>query len=257
MRYTLFPGGKRLRPILTLAAAEAVGGEGKAALPVACAIELIHTYSLIHDDLPPVDDDDYRRGKPSNHKAFGEAMAIFAGDALLTLAFQVMTDIRLMPRTDPLLMLQVAGDIARAVGVDGMIGGQALDVLSQNREIEPAELDYIHLNKTASLIRVSACAGAILSGGSEDQVKRISDYGGKIGLAFQIADDLLDAPLNGDEGTSGNFIERASYPAVHGAEKSRRKAVQLVKEALSDIAPLGQPAEPLRRLAWYSVIRSH
>lgn len=256
MRYTLFPGGKRFRPILALASAEAVGGRSERAMPVACAIELIHTYSLIHDDLPAVDDDDLRRGKPANHKVFGEAMAIFAGDALLTHAFMIMTDVNRITSADAALMLRVAGDIARAVSVEGMIGGQAADVIYQGREVDSALLDYIHSNKTAALIRVSARAGAVMGGGSEDQIEAISRYGGNLGMAFQIVDDLLDVPPSGghDEG-SDQKLGKATYPAIHGVDKSRQKVEQLIKEALARLSSFGPAADPLRCLARFMATR--
>lgn len=257
MRYTLSPGGKRFRPILTLASAEAVGGRSERALPVACAIELIHTYSLIHDDLPAVDNDDFRRGKPSNHKVFGEAMAIFAGDALLTHAFLIMTDARRIPRVDAALMLRVAGDIARAVSVEGMIGGQAADVIYQGKEIEPALLDYIHSNKTAALIRVSARAGAIIGGGSEDQIEAISQYGSDVGLAFQIVDDLLDFSPSGEHEGSDQRLGKATYPAIHGVDKSRHKVEQLIKEGLARLSSFGPAADPLRCLARFLAVRDN
>lgn len=257
MRYTLFSGGKRLRPILTLASAEAVGGRGEQALPAACAIELIHTYSLIHDDLPSVDNDDYRRGKLSNHKMFGEAMAIFAGDALLTHAFMVMTDARRWPEADPALVLRVAGEISRAVGVEGMVGGQTVDIISQGREVKPSLLDYIHSNKTAALIRISAKAGAILGGGSEEEVRAISDYGGNTGLAFQIVDDLLDVSQSGEAEGGDQQLGKATYPAVHGVEKSRQRTVQLIEEALAELSGFGPSADPLRRIACFVAFRNH
>jgi len=257
MRYTLFSGGKRLRPILTIASAEAVGGDSGGALPAACAIELIHTYSLIHDDLPAVDDDDFRRGKPSSHKVFGEAMAIFAGDALLTHAFVVAADASRTPRTDPALLLEVSGELARAVGVEGMIGGQSADIAYQGKNIEPALLNYIHTNKTAALIRVSCRAGAILGGGAEEQIAAISDYGSKIGLAFQIVDDLLDESRPERPESSDFRLRKATYPVVHGAEKSRQEVKKLIEDALAHLSCFDSKADSLRMLASFIGLRNH
>jgi len=257
MRYTLFSGGKRLRPILTLASAEAVGGDADRALPAACAIELIHTYSLIHDDLPAVDDDDFRRGKPSSHKVFGEAMAIFAGDALLTHAFAVTADASRTSGTDPALLLKVSGDLARAVGVEGMIGGQSADIAYQGKNIEPALLNYIHIHKTAALIRVSCSTGAILGGGAGKQIDAISDYGGKIGLAFQIVDDLLDEANSEQPESSDSRLGKATYPSVYGSEKSRQEVKKLIEEALAHLSCFDSKADALRMLACFIGLRTH
>ncbi|MBW1887825.1 MAG: polyprenyl synthetase family protein, partial [Deltaproteobacteria bacterium] len=187
MNYSLFAGGKRLRPILCMAGAEAVGGDEKEVIPVACALELIHTYSLIHDDLPVMDNDDMRRGKPTSHKVFGEAIALLAGDGLLTEAFHLMTETVLKERLDPRTLLNVIGMIATSAGYDGMVGGQMVDIQMAGKEVDPDIVEFIHRRKTGALITASVRAGATLGGGDENQVKAITSYGKNIGLAFQIS----------------------------------------------------------------------
>ena len=252
MSYSLHAGGKRLRPILCLASADAVGGDRAMAMPAACAIELIHTYSLIHDDLPAMDDDDYRRGRPTSHKVFGEAIAILAGDALLTLAFGLIA--AGAGRTaDPMLTARVVGEVAEAAGTRGMVGGQVVDIESEGLQVSPERLDYIHLHKTAALIRVSLQAGALIAGAAPAQLAAVGACGEALGLAFQIVDDILDVEGSTEElgKTAGKDAQqqKATYPAFHGLEASRAKARALIDQAKEALAPLGERAEPIRALA--------
>ncbi|MBN1381106.1 MAG: polyprenyl synthetase family protein [Deltaproteobacteria bacterium] len=260
VRYSLFAGGKRIRPVLCLAAAETVGGDIKTTLPVACALEMIHTYSLIHDDLPAMDNDDVRRGKPTNHKVFGEAVAILAGDALLTEAFHLMARTDLMPEIDPAKLLVVVRDIAQAAGYDGMVGGQTVDILSEGRQGDPDTLNYIHYHKTAALIAVSLKSGALLAGANTVEVNALEAYGHHIGLAFQIADDLLNVEGNKEllGKNTGSDRERGklAYPALVGVEVSRQKAFELTQAAIEDVALFEERALPLRWIAEYVVERS-
>jgi len=259
MRYSLFAGGKRLRPILCMAGAEAVGGEAKDVLPVACAIELIHTYSLIHDDLPVMDDDDMRRGKPTSHKVFGEAVAVLAGDGLLTKAFHVMTGADFVNRVRPDALLAVIARIAQAAGYEGMVGGQVVDIQSEGKAVDPSIVEYIHTRKTAALISASVVSGAILVGAVEDQVKALASYGQNIGLAFQVSDDILD--IEGDSRELGKNVgsdtrqEKVTYPAVHGLKRSKDIEKELVQQAIESLAPFDRRAEPLRQIAKYIIAR--
>jgi len=258
MRYSVFAGGKRLRPILCLAACEAVGGNAEEVLPVACALELIHTYSLIHDDLPAMDNDDLRRGKPTNHIVFGEALAILAGDALLTYAFEILSGLGLKAKEKEKIF-QVAFEIAKAAGAQGMIGGQVVDMLSENRRITEETLFYIHNHKTGALIKGAIKAGAILGGGSSGQIESLMHYGDNLGLAFQITDDLLD--VLGDEEKVGKPIgsddknQKATFPGIFGIEKSQNMALEAVKKAEQALNSFGKEAEPLRLLARYLLTR--
>jgi geranylgeranyl diphosphate synthase type II len=259
MRYSLFAGGKRLRPILCIAASEAVGGEAAQAMPVACALELIHTYSLIHDDLPAMDDDDLRRGRPSNHKVFGDAVAILAGDGLLTYAFQLMASAERAERIESGLMLQVIGRIAVAAGYEGMVGGQAVDIQSEGKRVELSTVEFIHTHKTADLIAASLAAGALLGGGDKVQVAALTTYGQKIGLAFQISDDVLD--IEGDTASlgkpSGSDLQKGkvTYPAVVGMETSKDRQRELVDSAVSSLKEFDKRADPLRLIARYIIER--
>ena len=252
MRYSVLAPGKRLRPTLVIAGAEAVGGTGKTVLDAACALELIHAYSLIHDDLPAMDDDDYRRGRLTNHKVFGEAIAILAGDALLTLAFRLVAD-NAARMSDPRMIARVVADVADAAGTDGMVGGQVIDIESEGKDVGPDTLEYIHRHKTAALIRVSLTAGATLAGGRAEQVDTIRDAGESLGLAFQIVDDILDVEGSlaelGKTAGSDERKKKATYPAYHGLEASRHKARMLIDETKRRLEPLGTPAEPIRALA--------
>jgi len=251
MRYSVLAPGKRLRPILVIAGAEAVGGHAEAVLDTACALELIHAYSLIHDDLPAMDDDDYRRGRLTNHKVFGEAMAILAGDALLTLAFRLVAENA--ARVAPGAVGMVVAEVADAAGTDGMVGGQVVDIESEGKVISAEQLDYIHLRKTAALIRASLRVGALLVGGSAAQVEAISRAGQSLGLAFQIVDDILDVEGNlaelGKSAGSDERKQKATYPALHGLPTSKRRARELIDETKRMLEPLGAPADPIRTLA--------
>jgi geranylgeranyl diphosphate synthase type II len=252
MRYSVLAPGKRLRPTLVIAGAEAVGGVAESVLDTACALELIHAYSLIHDDLPAMDDDDYRRGRLTNHKVFGEAMAILAGDALLTLAFRLVAD-NAARLSEPRTIARVVADVADAAGTDGMVGGQVIDIESEGKDVGPDTLEYIHRHKTAALIRVSLTAGAMLAAGRTEQVAAIGRAGEALGLAFQIVDDILDVEGSLAElgKTAGSDVrkKKATYPAYHGLEASKQKARALITETKSHLEPLGPAAEPIRALA--------
>ncbi len=259
MRYSLSAGGKRVRPILMMAACEAVGGDFNPIMPAACAMECVHTYSLIHDDLPAMDDDDLRRGKPTCHKVFGEAVAILAGDALLTYAFELMTHPEMLTQLDGGLVNRAIHVFARAAGVSGMVGGQTADVLFEGKPIDAQTLDYIHRHKTGALIRASVEMGALLGGGGPQQVERLSRYGTALGLAFQVVDDLLD--VVGDEEKLGKPVgsdernRKATYPALFGLEETRKRAEELKNEALENLSGFGPEADPLRAIAIYVVER--
>ena len=258
-RYSLFAGGKRLRPILCLAATDLLGGSHEHTLPVACALEMIHTYSLIHDDLPAMDNDDFRRGRPTNHKVFGEAMAILAGDALLTEAFSLVTGAAMTGETQAARVIRVIAVIARASGYKGMIGGQVIDLESETREVDLATVEYMHIHKTGALISASLEAGAILSGGNERQIDALTRYGHHLGLVFQITDDLLDvegdAQLMGKTPGSDAARNKKTYPALLGIPQSREAALNHVQEAVAALAVFDGKAEPLRAIARYLPIR--
>lgn len=258
MNYSLKAGGKRLRPILTLESCKAVGGMEEDAIPFAVAVEMIHTYSLIHDDLPALDNDDLRRGKPTNHKIFGDAMATLAGDALLNYAFEVMLSSSI-DKDNPNKYLKAINEIATHAGIYGMIGGQVVDIESENKVIEKEKLDFIHLNKTAAMIVGCMRAGAIIGGASEDELQRITKYGKNIGLSFQIVDDILD--ITGDEKTLGKPIgsdienHKSTYPSLLGLEKSREIAKELISDGKTSIEGLPSEVEFLHQLADYIVSR--
>lgn len=260
MRYSVFAGGKRVRPILMLAACEAVGGEIAQAMPAACAMEMIHTYSLIHDDLPAMDDDDFRRGNPTNHKVFGEAIAILAGDALLTQAFILLSAPELLGSVSPERLLAATREIATCAGSFGMVGGQVVDMESEGKtDIDLPTVQYIHTHKTGALIKASVKAGAILGGADASQLAAITRYGEAAGLAFQIADDILDIEGTteeiGKDAGSDQARGKATYPAVVGLADAKRRAVELMEIALAALDPLGAKAEPLREIARYIVSR--
>lgn len=250
MRYSLFAGGKRLRPALALGACEIVSGDDKAALPAACALEMIHTYSLIHDDLPAMDDDALRRGKPTNHVVYGEAMAILAGDGLLTMAFDVAA---MSGRSD------VVAEIAWGAGVAGMVGGQVLDMDSEEKDLTVNELQRIHHAKTGALIRAAVRSGGMLGGADPEQLDALTRYGRLIGLAFQIADDVLD--VTGTEEALGKPVGsdvknvKSTYPGLLGVDESRQLARQTIDEAVEVLEPFGADADPFRAIAWYIIER--
>jgi len=260
MRYSVFAGGKRVRPILMLAACEAVGGDRRMAMPAACAMEMIHTYSLIHDDLPAMDNDDFRRGNPTNHKVFGEATAILAGDALLTEAFILLSRPENAETAGPGVLAKVIHEIALCSGSRGMIGGQVVDMESEGRkEIDLATVQYIHTHKTGALIRASVKTGALLGGAGDEDLAAMVRYGESIGLAFQIADDILDIEGTteqiGKDAGSDQARGKATYPAVMGLAESKRRAAELVATALDALSSFDEKAEPLRAIASYIVQR--
>lgn len=261
MRYSVLAGGKRLRPILVIAAAEAVGGDRETVLPFAVAAEFVHTYTLIHDDLPAMDNDNLRRGKPTNHKVFGEAIAILAGDSLLTQAFILMSDASLMESIPSKNILKASHEIAKSLGSGGMIGGQVVDIESQGKPVDPSTLEYIHIYKTGFLIRACIRCGAILSQADPTQLKALSRYGAHIGLAFQIVDDILD--VTGDEASLGKDAgsdmsnDKATYPHLFGIEESKRKADDLVREAINSLKDFDIRADPLREIARFFVERTY
>jgi geranylgeranyl diphosphate synthase type II len=256
MRYSLMAGGKRLRPNLCLAAAQAVGGNADNALDVACALEMIHTYSLIHDDLPAMDDDDLRRGKPTCHVAFDEASAILAGDALLTMAFEVVAS---MPAGSPELRLEVIRVLAAAAGPAGMVQGQMLDMLAEGTALSLADLERLHRLKTGALIEASLAAGALAAGGTAAQVEAVRTYGRAAGLAFQVADDILnvegDPAVMGKAAGTDKLRRKNSYPNLLGLEKSREFAQNLVQAAIEALAGFDSKADALRAIAGYIIER--
>jgi len=260
MRYSVLAGGKRLRPILVIAGAEAVGGTAHEVMPTACALELIHTYSLIHDDLPAMDNDDYRRGRLTNHKVFGDAMAILAGDALLTMAFKLIAENAALVK-DPRVIRDVVAEIADAAGTDGMVGGQVVDIESEGKTVTPATLEYIHTHKTAALIRGSLRAGVRLAGGDGAAVAAIGEAGQSLGLAFQIVDDILDVEgsleVLGKTAGSDERKQKATYPVLHGLEASRREARRLIEQTKSRLGVFGARSAPLCALADYVVERKN
>lgn len=252
MRYSLLAGGKRLRPILALAACEAVGGGIEAAMGLACAIEMIHTYSMIHDDLPCMDNDDLRRGKPTNHKVYGEAIATLAGDALLTDAFAVLA--RLTPSAVPRgALVETIAELSAAAGSPGMVAGQTLDLMDEGRAVSVAELEDLHGRKTGALFVAAAAGGGRLGGGSPSQLAALNAYARALGLAFQVIDDLLDVEASTEQvGKRTHKDEdrgKATYPGLLGIAESRRKAERLRRDALEALAAFDHRAEPLRRLA--------
>ena len=250
MRYSVFAGGKRLRPILSMASFELVGGKGNSILPVACALELIHAYSLIHDDLPCMDDDDLRRGKPTSHKVFGEGMAVLAGDALHALAFEVLLRAK---------RLDVISEVANAIGTQGMIGGQVADLEAEGEKVSLSQVNFIHTHKTAALIKLSIRAGALLGEASSEELDALSRYGEKIGLAFQITDDILDVvgkeKIIGKK--TGKNQNKATYPKMMGLEKSKRIAKKLVEEAKEKLEVFGDNGFILKELADFIVNRAN
>lgn len=256
MAYSIAAGGKRVRPVLCLAAYEACGGRAEEIVPQAAAIELIHTYSLIHDDLPAMDNDDLRRGKPTNHKVFGEGMAVLAGDGLLTEAFSLLGDpcFRHASLSDSSI-LKVIYELALASGAHGMVGGQAQDLLSENAEPDAETLSFIHRRKTAALISVSVRMGGILAGIGEEKLGRLKSYGENIGLAFQVVDDILDiegeTEVIGKPKGSDEKKKKMTYPSLYGIEESRKKAKELIEAAIGSLSAFDEGAGPLRAIAGY------
>jgi geranylgeranyl diphosphate synthase type II len=258
MRYSVFAGGKRLRPVLVVASAEAVGGTADDVLPTACALELIHTYSLVHDDLPAMDNDDLRRGMPTSHKVFGEAMAILAGDALLTLAFRLLGE-NFRDGRDPARLRDVLADVADGAGPRGLGGGPVADLEGQGRPASADLVDYIHVHKTGALIRTAVRVGARICGATPAQLAALSVAGGSLGLAFQIVDDILDVTSSpevlGKTPGKDQAQQKATYPGVHGIEASRARAGYLLAEAEEALAGFGERAEPIRALGRFILER--
>lgn len=252
MEYSLMAGGKRLRPILLIEAAKSVGSNVEKVMPLACAIEMIHTYSLIHDDLPIMDNDDYRRGKLTNHKVFGEAVALLAGDALLNYSFEIMLNHVPKDKDEMRQYIIAIQEISFAAGIQGMIGGQVKDLECEGQKMDLETLQYIHANKTGALIRASVRAGAIAGGGEKNQLDSLTIFGEKIGLAFQIVDDILD--VIGDEKKLGKVVgsdaknHKLTYPAIYGLEKSKKMVDKLLKDALKEIEIFGEKSEFLGKL---------
>ena len=252
MEYSLMAGGKRLRPVLLMAAADAVGKDGAAFLTTGCAIEMIHTYSLIHDDLPAMDNDDYRRGKPTNHKVFGDGIAVLAGDALLTLAFEVMLR---QEGAAPETLVTVVSEMSRAAGPYGMVGGQVLDLEGEGRRLDLAALRKIHMGKTGALFCAAIRSGAILAGAKEEELAALTLYAERFGLAFQITDDILD--VTGDEAAIGKPVgsdvrnEKATYVTLTSLEEAKKLAEDAVDEAVAALDIFGERAAFLRDLALF------
>jgi geranylgeranyl diphosphate synthase type II len=256
MRYSVFAGGKRIRPVLAILAGRAVGGQDEAAMPAACALECIHTYSLIHDDLPAMDDDDMRRGQPSNHKKFDVATAVLAGDALLTAAFEIVATRTADPRTAN----RITAELARAAGSVGMVGGQMADLQADGSEPNESTLEFVHRRKTGALIRAAVRSGAIAAGGSDDDLAALTAYAENVGLVFQITDDILDETATSEQlgKAAGKDRDKGklTFPAVYGLEASRSEARRLARDATEALAGLPAAADPLRELAGYVVSRS-
>lgn len=249
MEYSLMAGGKRIRPILLMAAAEAIGCKGYNYLPVACGLEMIHTYSLIHDDLPCMDNDDYRRGRLTNHKVFGEAMAVLAGDGLLTLAFEVMLE---QKNVDPKVLIDVVREIAMCAGNFGMIGGQGLDLEYEGKEITADQLRKLHSGKTGALFIAAIRSGANLAGATSEQLLALTKFADLLGLAFQITDDILDVEGNAEElgkpvGSDAKN-NKSTYVSLYGLEAAHELANKTVNEALECLTMFGEAAEPLREI---------
>jgi len=256
MRYSLFAGGKRMRPVLTLAAAEACGGDEANAMPLACAVECIHTYSLIHDDLPAMDNDDFRRGKPTNHKVFGEGIAVLAGDALLTQAFEIAARCRTWPRYS---MRDVIHEVAVAAGSLQLIAGQVADLEGEGKKLSRAELQYIHERKTSALLGCSVRLGGMSANCTPAQLRALTDFGYNVGLAFQVIDDILDVTQTSEQlgKTAGKDTQaqKATYPSIVGMEKSRAIAAELTEKAFAALKVFRGRAVALEALAEYLLKR--
>ncbi|MBN3873094.1 MAG: geranylgeranyl diphosphate synthase CrtE [Nostoc sp.] len=261
MRYSLLAGGKRVRPILCLATCEMMGGTIEMAMPTACAVEMIHTMSLIHDDLPAMDNDDYRRGKLTNHKVYGEDVAILAGDGLLALAFEFVA-IETPQSVNRELVLQVIARLGRALGAAGLVGGQVVDLESEGKsDISLETLNFIHKHKTAALLEACVVCGGIITGASLEDVQRLTRYAQNIGLAFQIIDDILDITATQEQlgKTAGKDqkAQKVTYPSLWGLEESRSKAQELVKAACVELEPFGERAKPLQAIAHFIISRNN
>ncbi|MCP4850063.1 MAG: polyprenyl synthetase family protein [Verrucomicrobiaceae bacterium] len=258
MRYSVFAGGKRLRPILCLAAAEACGASDTLAMPAACAVEFVHTYSLIHDDLPCMDDDDLRRGNPTNHKVYGEAVAVLTGDALLSLAFEIMGLSQPAGKHSPGDMIH---ELAVTSGSKHLVGGQVMDIEGEGAALSGQELRYIHESKTAALLTCSLRLGAMAAGATPRKLASLSEFGQATGLAFQVIDDILDITQSSDKlGKSAGkdlAADKTTYPALHGLEKSRREAARLTANAIAALKPLGNKASRLHEIASYLLERDY
>jgi geranylgeranyl diphosphate synthase type II len=258
MRYSVFAGGKRVRPVLVLASGESMRGDESVLLHLGAAVEMMHTYSLIHDDLPALDNDDLRRGRPTCHKVFGEAMAILAGDALMTRCYQILAS---LPGVSDSKRIAVLAEIAAATGtVNGMIGGQVVDLESEGKPVSAHLLEYIHHSKTGALLTACVRCGALAAGAAGEQLQALTRFGSKIGLVFQIVDDILDVTSSSEElgKTAGKDakVEKATYPAFYGVEASRNKARELLESALADIDGFDEKAEHLRNIARFIVQRT-
>ena len=258
MRYSLLAGGKRLRPILCLATTEMLGGTTDMAMPTACALEMIHTMSLIHDDLPAMDNDDYRRGKLTNHKVYGEDIAILAGDGLLAYAFEYIA--AQTQNVPPQQVLQVIAKLGKAVGAAGLVGGQVVDLESEGKsDTSLKTLNYIHRHKTGALLEICVVSGGVLAGGTPEDLQRLSAYAQNIGLAFQIIDDILD--ITATQEKLGKSIgkdqqaQKVTYPSLWGIEESKKQAEQLIAEACAQLKPFGEKAQPLLALGHFIVSR--
>ncbi len=260
VRYSVFAGGKRIRPILMLASYEIFRSDYERVLAFACALEMIHTYSLIHDDLPAMDDDDFRRGKPTSHKVFGEATAILAGDALQAEAFRLMAEAGIKEGLEPERVIWAIYELANSAGLSGLVSGQIMDLEKQGKKYTEKELEFIHRHKTASLIRASIKIGAILAGAEKKEIKALEEFGERIGLAFQIMDDILDIvggeklgkPIGSDQKK-----QKATYPALLGLNKSEERAKALVEQAFKFLEDFEEKAEPLRAIARFLIEREY
>ncbi len=260
MRYGLFPGGKRIRPILTLAAGEMFGAKQQDLLSFACAVEMIHTYSIIHDDLPAMDDDDVRRGEPTAHKVFGDGMALLAGDALLTEAFHLISGPEILRTLPAELVLRLIHELSHAAGVTGLVGGQAVDLESENKDADLATVEYIHVRKTGALILAALRIGAQIAGASAGDLRKVSKFGEYLGLAFQIADDVLDGlgeTVTGEGTESGhNERKKATYPSVVGIVQAVERLRELSKLCDRELIPYGECGEWLRAIAQHIIVRA-
>lgn len=260
MCYGLFPGGKRIRPVLTLASGELFGAREEVLLPFACAVEMVHAYSLIHDDLPVLDDDDIRRGEPTVHKVFGEGVALLAGDGLLTEAFHLMSSPNAARSLPPEVVLNLIHELSHAAGIVGLVGGQAFDLEAEDKEVDLATVEYIHVRKTGALILASIRIGAQAAGAKPDELRRISRFGEYLGLAFQIADDILDME---DRTVGGKTAEsarkehnKATYPSIVGLAQAKERLRQLHEQCDSELVPFGSEADPLKGIARQIVVRA-